>query len=186
MMKKRLGMIAALSVLCSVLTAGVERIDVFAAEATGQVTVVEYRGAESNVPEEDSQEADVLFNRKEARGETAPIHYWDLSERPYKYILKNVTEYTITNRYFKPDANGCISISTIGLDAGGNEITIELKKTGGFFYDKVVASWTGNPQSIQGLGFNNLDPEAYYYFYFSVERGKGICVNGEGLIHHPE
>lgn len=186
MMKKGLGIIAALSVLCSVLTAGAERTDVFAAEATGQVTVVEYRGAESNVPEEDSQEADVLFNRKEARGETAPVHYQDLSKEPYEYTLDNVTEYTITNYCFKPDANGCISISTIGLDAGGNEITIELKKAGGFFYDKVVASWTGNPQSIQGLGFNNLDPEAYYYFYFSVERGKGICVNGKGLIHHPE
>lgn len=185
-MKQTLKIVLVYLVLCSVLVAEAERVSVSAAEDAVQVIVVEQNEAGSNAGGEDSQEADVLFNRKEARGETAPKYFWDLSEKPYKYSLDNVTDYTITNCFFAPDENGCISISTIGLDAGGNEITISLKKTGGFFYDSVVSSWTGNPQSIQGLGFNNLDPEKRYYFYFSVERGKGICVNGEGLIHHPE
>lgn len=96
-MKKGLKMVFVQLLLCSVLIAGSERKAVSAAEATEQVTVVEYRGAESSFPEADLQEADVLFNRKEARGETAPVHYWDLSEKPYEYTLPDVTDYTITN-----------------------------------------------------------------------------------------
>ena len=93
-----------------------------------------------------------------------------------------MTDYTITNYAFKPDKNGCLSISTDGLNANGNEITISLYQSGTVF--KIpVSSWTGDPQSIQGLGFGNLSTDHTYYFQFNVS--DGVCVDGKGIIHHP-
>lgn len=146
------------------------------------VTVVEYCSNEDidmNVLE---NKVDRLSNKIETRAEKPPTRGWDLSKEVYSYSLENVTDYTMTNYAFKPDANGCISISTNGINTNGGNITIALRWSGTFIQHEVQA-WTGNPQSIQGLGFNGLDPDKYYYFRFTVNNG--VTANGGGIIHHP-
>lgn len=148
------------------------------------VTVVEYTDVESRKDFDTTKEIHVLTDGNGARNVGVPIKGWDLSKHDYVYRLNNLTdEDSVYTLYlFSPDENGCISISTNGLNSGGKNVTIKLQRSG-LIIEHLVASWTGNPQSIQGLGFNNLDPDEAYYFIFRVESG-GV-VNGTGVIHHP-
>lgn len=161
-----------------------QSVSVLAANAKTEsvVTVVEYSNSEDSDTSVFENKVDRLTNKIETRAETPPIKGWDLSKEVYRYSLDNVTDYTITNYAFKPDANGCISISTNGINTNGGNITITLKWSGTFF-EHVIQDWTGDPQSIQGLGFNGLDPNKYYYFHFTVSNG--VTANGGGIIHHP-
>lgn len=151
-------------------------------DAGATVAVIEGVSEECADANGTEQRIDVLSDGMEARGELVPTKIWDWSKGNYRYYLDNVTDYVMTSYVFSPDENGCLSISTDGISTAGENITISLKRSG-TFVEHTVQSWTGNPQSIQGLGFSGLDPEKYYYFYFYVNRG--VTANGGGIIHHP-
>lgn len=58
------------------------------------------------------------------RGNTRPGKLWNLEQADYLYEIQNMRDHVYTDRYFEPDDNGCISISTDGLHSGGKSIKI--------------------------------------------------------------
>lgn len=115
------------------------------------------------------------------RDSSRPTLFHNLSERYYVLHFPNVTNYTYSLVYFSPDALGRVSLYTHTIKSEGKKIAIHLyEKSSG----ASVSSWYGDPQSIRGLGFSNLDASSYYYFKFQVYEASSI--NGYGYIHHPD
>jgi hypothetical protein len=118
-----------------------------------------------------------------SRGNNPPTQPYNLSGNPYYYYIIGMHDHVFTDCYFKPDSNGCISISVNGLNSGGDSIRIKLCRRTFFDYTS-VGSWTGNPQSIQGLGFSGLSTTEDYFFLFET-LSSSTEVNGSGYIHFP-
>lgn len=116
------------------------------------------------------------------RGNAPPNFLYNLTKSPYTYSINGMTQFLYTDFFFNPDSNGGLAISTDGLNSGGKSIKIQLMYYNGLF-DSVVTTWTGNPQSIQGLGYSNLSTSGRYHFLFKAYDADS--VSGEGMIHHP-
>lgn len=115
------------------------------------------------------------------KSSSRPTLFHNLSERYYVLHFSNVTDYTYSLVYFSPDSLGRVSLYTNTIESEGKKIAIHLyKRSSG----ASVSSWYGDPQSIRGLGFSNLDASSYYYFKFEVYEASSI--NGYGYIHHPD
>ena len=150
---------------------------IFAGEEEKKVEVVEYElTGDTEITEYTSGEKEVL-----TRSSSRPDTPHDLSERYYVLHFPNVTNYTYSLVYFKPDSLGRVSIYTNSIISGGKRIAIYLYKRNG---NECVSSWYGNPQSIRGLGYSNLQTSENYYFKFEVYEASSI--NGTGYIHHPD
>ncbi|MCH5272808.1 MAG: hypothetical protein J1E35_03970 [Lachnospiraceae bacterium] len=115
------------------------------------------------------------------RSSSKPNLFHDLSERYYVLSFPNVTEYTYSLVYFKPDSLGRVSIYTNTIESEGKRIAIRLYQKSG---DICVSSWYGDPQPIRGLGYSNLQASENYYFKFEVYEASSI--NGIGYIHYPD
>lgn len=115
------------------------------------------------------------------RGSSRPSISHNLAERYYVLNFPNVTDYTYSLVYFKPDSLGRVSIYTNSITSGGERIMIRLYKRNGH---ECVSTWYGNPQSLRGLGYSNLQATENYYFRFDVFEASSI--NGTGYIHHPD
>lgn len=127
----------------------------------------------------------VVINAKSGynRGNNPPTEPYNLLGNPYYYYIIGMHDHVFTDCYFKSDSNGCISISVNGLNSGGDFIRIKLCRRTFFDYTS-VSSWTGNPQSIQGLGFSGLSTTEDYFFLFET-LSSSTEVNGSGYIHFP-
>lgn len=119
-----------------------------------------------------------MRNLIEERGTSIPTYFWNLSNSPYQYTIFEMHNQLYTDCYFNVSSNNSIEMSMGTLYSGGNNITITLYETG---TNQSVMSWTGNPQSIQGLGWGPLNPLKTYYFKFSISSG---TLYGSGRIHH--
>ena len=114
----------------------------------------------------------------EEKGNSIPTQFWNLSVNTYQFSINNMHQYVYTNYYFAPDSNCCIAMSMGTLNSGGNNVTINMYETTN---NICVASWTGNPQSIVGLGWTNLNPNKFYYFKFMISSG---TLSGGGTVLH--
>lgn len=115
---------------------------------------------------------------EEVKGNSIPAYFWDLNNRPYQYAIANMQNYVYTDYYFNISSNNSIEMSMGTLNSGGRNITITLYEVG---TNNAVMSWTGNPQSLQGLGWGPINPNKQYYFRFSITSG---TLSGSGIIHH--
>lgn len=145
-----------------------------------QVEVAEYELQDETTNTENS---DIYY--EQLRGSSPPTTEFDLTVTDYSYMFANVTSHTYTSAFFRPDSNGCISISVNGINSGGKDMKLSLYRYVAPYgiFDVCVSTWIGNPQSIQGLGFNNLSSSSYYYFKF--EPYSADSISGSGIIHHP-
>lgn len=116
---------------------------------------------------------------QDTKGNNIPTSFWNLTNNPYQYAIVNMYSSCYTDFYFNTNSNGYISMSMGTLNSGGNNITIECYELGGS--SNPVMSWTGNPQSIQGLGWGPLNQYKLYYFKFIIGSGS---LSGSGYIHH--
>ena len=134
--------------------------------------------------EEANNPDSVVVNAKTryARGNNPPTRPYNLSGNPYYYYIVGMHNYVFTDYYFKADSNGCISIS-VNLNSGGDTIRITIcKRT--FWGYSTESSWSGDPQSIQGIGFYDLTTTDDYFFLFET-LSSSTEVNGYGYIHFP-
>lgn len=115
----------------------------------------------------------------EERGDNIPNSFWNLDTMgPYQYSIVNMQHHVYTGYYFNADYKNCIAMSMGTLNSSHHNITIGLYETGTNTY---VATWTGDPQSIGGLGFVNLNAYKTYYIKFSISGG---LLSGSGYIMH--
>ncbi len=112
----------------------------------------------------------------ELKGNSIPTTYWNLYNGPYQFFFVSLSGSTYLNRLFTTDTKNCIAMSMGSLNSGGHNITVTLYSGLNRTY---VMSWTGDPQSISGLGFTNLDPNQLYYFKFEVSSG---TLTGSGYV----
>ena len=150
--------------------------------AASSVEVVVYEITDETASNSDifSSASDV---RNLSRSSAVPVDNWDLSSHYYRYGIYGMTECVYSDYLFDADSNGRISISTNNLNSGHSRIKISIHKWPALFNSE-VASWIGDPQSIQGLGFNNLSNE--YYYFFKFEAYEASSVSGYGYIHYPD
>lgn len=112
------------------------------------------------------------------RGNYVPTSFWNLdSFGSYQYRIVNMHQYAYTDYYFNVSSSGYIVMGMGTLDSGGNDITIRCYECG--TYNEVM-SWTGNPQSVSGLGWP-LNKYKTYYFKFEINTG---TLSGNGTIYH--
>lgn len=141
-------------------------------------TPVEYRlGDTEHAISYDAAKLD-MHRLMEERGTAIPTYFGNLGNSPYQYTILEMRSRLYTDCYFNVSSNNSIEMSMGTLSAGGNNITITLYETGN---NNAVMYWTGNPQSIQGLGWGPLNPFKTYYFKFSISSG---FLSGSGMIHH--
>lgn len=148
--------------------------------AENEVTVTVYPkklNSQANEVFEDGY-TNILNDNQLLRGDSKPTKFYDLTEYDYYYDIPNYASNVYTERYFNASYMNEISIQTSGLDSVGKNIDINLYELGG----GKVGTWTGNPQSIEGLGFNGLSTSKYYYF--QIKASVFSKVIGSGKIHH--
>ncbi len=115
----------------------------------------------------------------EAKGNYIPTSFWNLDTYgSYQYAIVNMQHYVYTDFYFNVDYKNCIAMSMGTLDSLHQDITIGLYETG---TNTRVTHWTGDPQSIAGLGFINLNAYKTYYIKFSINSGS---LTGSGYVMH--
>lgn len=115
----------------------------------------------------------------ETKGDNIPTSFWNLTNNPYQYAIVNMKNYVYTDFYFNVDSEDCIAMSMGTLDSGGADIKILLYEVGS---NNVVQQWTGDPQSIVGLGFCGLNQYKNYYVKFLANQADS--VSGSGYIMH--
>lgn len=121
-----------------------------------------------------------MQNLEETKGNYPPTSFWNLANgNDYQYHIPSMSSSVFTNYYFSLNSIDFISMSVNNLNSGGNNITISCYEVGN--PSTAVMSWTGNPQTIQGLGWGPLNPYKTYYFEFEISTG---TLYGTGKIHH--
>lgn len=147
-------------------------------ETEENITITVYPKKSENQTNEAIDDVNDLYDNSILRGNSAPTTYHDLTSSDYYYSIPDYVTYTYTNRYFNPSYKNEISIQTIGLDSAGKNIDIILYEVNG----SAVATWTGNPEEIEGVGFNGLSTSKHYYF--QIKANMFSKVKGSGKIHH--
>ncbi len=118
------------------------------------------------------------------RGNNEPGVYYDLFESDYFYSFSNMYNFTYTSCYFKPTSTGNLTLSLNSWTSGGEDVRIELYLDHFLLTDTLVSSctWVGNPTTILGIGYSNLDPDSNYYFKFLAYDAD--VVSGSGYVYH--
>lgn len=117
---------------------------------------------------------------EETRGNYPPTSFWNLANgNDYQYHIPSMSSYLFTNYYFSVNSIDYISMSMGTLNSGGNNFTITCYEVGN--PSTAVMGWTGDPQTIQGLGWGPLNPYKTYYFKFEISTG---TLYGAGKIYH--
>jgi len=150
-------------------------MDLQSVEDVSEKPVIVYELGDPRVPVIDCDVTENLHILEESvtRGDQKPDKYYNLAFGAYDFSFSNVRQYVYTNRYFSPNANGYISVSTSGIE---NSVRISMIEYG---TDTVVHTWQGDPQSIAGLGFYG-DSSKFYYYKFEPY---GVSfVSGSGQI----
>lgn len=113
------------------------------------------------------------------RGDNIPTLVWNLDAAgPYQYSISNMQHYVYTGYCFLPDYKNSLAMNMGTLNSGHRNITINLYESG---TNISVATWTGDPQTIRGIGFVNLYVNKLYYIKFSISNGS---LSGSGYVLH--
>lgn len=147
-------------------------------ETEENITITIYPKKSDNQTDEAIDDIDILYDNSITRGDSAPTSYHDLTSSDYNYSIPNLVTSTYTNKYFNASYKNEISFQTSGLDSAGKKIDIILYEVNG----NAVATWTGNPEEIEGVGFNGLSTSKHYYF--QIKANIFSKVKGSGKIHH--
>ncbi len=141
--------------------------------------IVEYPLEDTGFNVVKSEVSSKVHELVETKGGTVPTSFWNLSNGAYQFAMVNIRNYVYTDYYFNVDAEDCIAMSMGTLDSDGADMRISLCEVGS---NNVVQQWTGNPESILGLGFCNLNQYKNYYVKF--EAYQADSVSGSGYIMH--
>lgn len=145
-------------------------------ESKAFVTVYE---TNDNIVVQNDTDTEIHYLR-ETRSGDIPTAFWNLdTSGDYQYALVEVKKFVYTDFRFSCDAEGYIAMSMGSLDTNGKNMRISIinSSTG-----NVVCSWTGDPETIAGLGFGGLSEFRTYYFKF--EAYEAASVSGTGRIMH--
>lgn len=150
-------------------------------ESEAFVTV--YELDDEIVPQEittqNNADAEIHYLR-ETRSGDIPSAFWNLdTSGDYQYALVEVQNFVYTDFCFGCDTEGYIAMSFGSLDTNGKNMRISIINSAN---DSVVSSWTGDPESIAGLGWGGLSEFRTYYFKF--EAYEADSVSGTGWIMH--
>ncbi len=145
-------------------------------ESEAFVTVYEL---DNEITSQNNADAEIHYLR-ETRSGDIPSAFWNLdTSGDYQYALVVVQNFVYTDFCFGCDTEGYIAMSFGSLDTNGKNMRISIINSAN---DSVVSSWTGDPESIAGLGWGGLSEFRTYYFKF--EAYEADSVSGTGWIMH--